>query len=110
VREFGGIEDVGCAIGLNLRECAVDQAADVGEDGSAASQDAALGGKSVELAQGMLNPMDVLECLRILDEDVQVIGGFLLFLIRVMLQTEVGMCVGHQQAAWTTAGIAMGAT
>ena len=58
---FGGIDDARRAIGVNLRESAEDQAADVSEDGSAASRDAVLGSEPLELAQRMVNALGGLE-------------------------------------------------
>jgi len=107
---FAGIDDSGGLIGVDLRQAAQKQAADVGENGSAAGRNAVLGQEPVEVHEGKVDPLCGLEVLEITAEVRVMVSGFLFHLFGAMLRTESGACVGHGKTASTTAGSAMGAT
>jgi hypothetical protein len=108
-RFFGGVDDSGGRIGVNLREGAEKQAADVGENGGAAGRDAVLGQEFVEVLEGMVDALGGLEALEVSDELGAVIGGLLLDLFGAMLATEAGVRVGNGKTAAAAGGGAMGA-
>jgi hypothetical protein len=107
---FGGTDDSGGVVSVDLGQCAEEQAADVGEDGGAARGDAVLGQEFVEVLQGMVDALGSLEAFEIADELKVVIGGLLLDLLGVMLATEAGVRVGNGKTAAAAGGSAMGAT
>ena len=108
-RRFGGVDDSGGAIGVNLRQSAQKQAADVGENGGTARRDAVLSQELIELTEGKIDALGSLEALEIRDEMEVVIGSLLLFLFGVMLRTEAGLRAGSGETASAAAGSTVGA-
>ena len=102
-RRFRGVGDSGRAIGVNLRQRAQKQAADVGENSGTARRDAVLSQELKEVAEGKIDALRGLEALEIRDEVEVVIGGLLLFLFGAMLRTEAGSRVGSGETALATA-------
>jgi hypothetical protein len=56
-----GVAGVRVEVGVDCRQGAEEQAADVGEGAGAAWRDASLGAEGVELAEGMIDALGVLE-------------------------------------------------
>jgi hypothetical protein len=75
---FGGVDDSGGPIGVDLRESAEKEAADVGENGGTAGRDAVLGQEFVKVLEGVVDALGGLEALEVSDELEAVIGGLLL--------------------------------
>ena len=109
-RRLGGVGDSGRAIGVNLRQRAQKQAADVGENSGTARRDTVLSQELKEVAEGKIDALRGLEALEIRDEVEVVIGGLLLFLFGAMLRTEAGSRVGSGETALAAAGSAVEAT
>src|SRR5438128_2221390 len=80
--------------GVDLRQRAQKQVADVGENSGTARRDAVLSQELKEVAEGKIDALRGLEALEIRDEVEVVIGGLLLFLFGAMLRTEAGSRVG----------------
>jgi len=108
-RRFGGVGDSSGAIGVNLRQRAQKQAADVGKNSGTARRDAVLSQELVEVAQGKIDALRGLEALEIRDEVEVVIGGLLLLLFGAVLRTEAGSRVGSGETASAAAGSTVGA-
>jgi len=106
---FGWIGDSGGGIGVDLRERAQEQAADVRENGGAARRDAVLGQEFVEVLERMVDTLGGLEALKIADELEAVIGGLLLDLFGEMLSAEAGVRVGNGKTAAAAGVRAIGA-
>ncbi len=109
-RRFGGVDDSGGAIGVNLRQRAQKQAADVGENGGTARRDAVLSQELIELTEGKIDALGSLEALEIRDEMEVVIGSLLLFLFGAMLRAEAGTRVGSGETALAAARSTVEAT
>lgn len=107
---FGGVDDSGGLVGVNLREGAEEQAADVGKNGGATRGNTVLGQKRVQVVEGMVDALRGLEVLAIAAEIGVVIGGFLFALFDEVLGTENRARIGDVEAAPAAAGRAMGAT
>lgn len=85
---LGGVGDSSGVVGVDLRKCAQKQAADVGENGSAARRDAVLGQELVEVAEGIVDSLGGLEALGIPDERNVEIFTFHLLLLGMVFGTE----------------------
>jgi hypothetical protein len=109
-RGFGGVDDSGSLVSINLREGAEEQAADVRKNGGATRGDAVLGQERVEVVEGMVDALSGLEVLAVMAESGVVIGGFLFPLLGEVLGTESRTRVGDGEAASAATGRAMGAT
>ena len=107
---FRAVDDTGGGVGVNLRQRAEKQAADIGEDGGAARGDAVLGQEFIEMLQGMVDALSGLETFEILDQLEVVIGSLLLYLLGAMLAAEAGVRVGNGKTAAAAGGGAIGAT
>jgi hypothetical protein len=107
---FGGVDDSGGLVGVNLREGAEEQAADVGKNGGATRGNTVLGQKRVQVVEGMVDALRGLEVLAIAAEIGVVIGGFLFALFNEVLGTENRARIGDVETAPAAAGRAMGAT
>jgi hypothetical protein len=75
---FGGVDYSGGPVGVDLREGAEKEAADVGEDGGTAGRDAVLGQEFIKVLEGMVDALGGLEALEVADELEAVIGGLFL--------------------------------
>jgi hypothetical protein len=109
-RGFGGVDDSGGLVSINLREGAEEQAADVGKNGGATRRNAVLGQERVEVVEGMVDALSGLEVLAVMAEGGVVIGGFLFPLLGEVLGTENRTRIGDREAASEAARRAMGAT
>jgi hypothetical protein len=107
---LGWVDDIGFLIGVDLRQGAEQEAADVGENGSAAGRDAVLGEKLIQVGEREVDALGGLESLPIADQGSVEVFSLLLFLLRVMPRTKTGMRVRGQEAALTSAGSEMSAT
>src|SRR6266581_6510653 len=108
-RRFGGVDDSGGAIGVNLRQRAQKQAADVGENGGTARRDAVLSQELVEIVEGMVDALCGLEVVEPPGEVEVVIGGLHLVLFGAMLRTEPGLGFRSETLALTPGGRTIGA-
>ena len=75
---FGGVDDSGGPIGVDLGQCAQEQAVDIGQDGGTAGRDAVLGQEFIKVLEGMVDALGGLEALEVADELEAVIGGLFL--------------------------------
>jgi hypothetical protein len=107
---FGGIDDSGGVVGVDLGQGAQKQTTDIGENGGTAGRDAVLGQEFVEVLQGMVDALGGLEAFEIADELKVVIGGLLLDLFGAMLATEAGVRVRNGKTAAAACGGVMGTT
>ena len=107
---FRAVGDTGGGVGVNLRQSAQKQAADIGEHGCAARGDAVLGQEFIEMLQGIVDALSGLEAFEISDQLREVIGGLLLNLFGAMLPTKAGVRVGNGKTATAACSGAVGAT
>src|SRR5216683_1314569 len=93
-------------IGVDCRQGAEEQVADIGEDGGAARGDTALGQERVEGSEGIVDALGVLEAAGFLGEERQEVLGVAGFRSRVS-SAEGTTRVGNHGAALATGGSAM---
>ncbi len=101
--------DPGGVVGVNLRQRAEKQAADVGENGGTARRDAVLCQEFVEIVEGMVDALCGLEVVEPPGEVEVVIGGLHLVLFGAMLRTEPGLGFRSETLALTPGGRTIGA-
>jgi hypothetical protein len=104
---LGGVSDSGLLIGVDLRQGAQKQAADVGKNGGTTRGDAVLGQELIKVHEGMVYALRGLEELEIPAKVGKVIGGFLFELFGAMLGTENRTWIGDGESATAAAGRAM---
>lgn len=107
---LGGVGDSSGVVGVDLRQRAEKQAADIGEPGGTARRDAVLGQELVEIAEGIVDSLGGLEALGIPDEGHVEILTFHLLLLGMVFGAEAGVSVSDGETALTPPGSAMGAT
>jgi len=110
VQVFGRELDPCGVVGVDLREGAEEQTANVRKNGGATSGDAVLGQELIEVVEGMVDALRGLEGLVVMAEMEEMIGGLLFQLFGAMLGTENRTWIGDGEAAAAASRRAVGAT